>query len=236
MNGPLILEGEACLAGARLFPPLRLTLQPGKWLTLLGPSGVGKTTLLRLIAGLPVAAEFRGQITGARPAALMAQDPGLLPWATVAQNITLGPRLRGTRPDQARLQAILDQTGLADHAQKRPAQLSGGQRQRAALARALMEDRPLFLLDEPFSALDIALRHRMQDLTASLLRDHMVLMISHDPAEAARLSDHIYVLTRAGLQQVSPPADDGRLRPRPLDGPDTRRCEAELIALLMAAT
>lgn len=213
------LSGEAWIGPERLFPPLRLDLAAGEWLVLLGPSGVGKTTLLRLIGGLPVAAEFRGQITGHMPVALMAQDPGLMPWATVAANITLGATLRRETPDRARLASVLDQTGLAPHAAKRPAELSGGQRQRVALARVLMEDRPLVLLDEPFSALDIGLRLRMQDLAAGLLRGRTVMMISHDPVEAARLADRILLMTPAGLEEIAAPAGKA---PRAGDAPEVQ--------------
>ncbi len=227
----LTLNGEARINGQPLFPPLRLVLRPGEWLTLLGPSGVGKTTLLRLIGGLPVAAEFRGEVTGRRPVALMAQDPGLMPWASVAANITLGARLRRERPDRARLAGVLERTGLAPHAMKRPGQLSGGQLQRVALARALMEDRPLILLDEPFSALDVGLRLRMQDLAAELLRGRMVMMISHDPVEAARLSDRILLMSDTGLEEVAAPED---MAPRKPDAPGVTACASALLRRLVA--
>lgn len=231
-GAPLILQGCARIAGHALFPALRLMLRPGEWVVLLGPSGVGKSTLLRLLAGLPGGgAVLDGQITGARPVALMAQDPGLLPWATVAQNVALGARLRGDAPDPARIGGILARVGLSDHAQKRPAQLSGGQRQRVALARTLMEDRPLVLLDEPFSALDMRLRAEMQDLAATMLAGRMVLMVSHDPHEAARLADRICLLTAAGLTEMPPPPGKA---PRPVDDPGVLACQGRLLASLRA--
>src|SRR5690606_31081415 len=113
-----------------------------------------------------------------------------------------GALLRGHRADASLLDAILARTGVADTAAGYPPALSGGQRQRVALARTLMEDRPLVLLDEPFSALDARMRLLMQDLAARLLAGRTVLMVTHDPAEAARLADRILVLTEAGLSET----------------------------------
>ena len=229
--GTVSLSGQVRLDGRALFAPVRLVLPAGKWTALLGDYGVGKSTLLRLLAGLPIGGQFTGRIDNPQPAALMAQDPGLLPWLDVRQNAALGSRLRGTRADAARLDDILARAGLRDHAAKRPAQLSGGQRQRVALARTLMEDRPLVLLDEPFSALDMRLRLTMQDLAAELLRGRTVLMVTHDPAEAARLSDRIAVLTPTGLTLAEAPDSPA---PRLPDAPQVLACQGALMARLMA--
>lgn len=234
----ITLEGSASIDGAALFAPLRLTLAPGRWTCLLGGSGVGKSTLLRLICDLPTGARFDGSITASDAAPLpervayMAQDDLLLPWASVAENITLGARLRGQVPDAARLARILERVGLTDHAGKKPGALSGGQRQRVALARTLMEDKPVILLDEPFSALDAQTRAAMQDLAVELLQDRTVLIVTHDPAEAARLGHAILVLTPAGITACPPPAAPV---PRPVDDLDTLRCQAALLRQLREA-
>ncbi|MFE3835879.1 ABC transporter ATP-binding protein [Rhodobacteraceae bacterium PA1-206B] len=220
------------MGGKALFPPLRLELAPGGWTSLLGPSGVGKSTLLRLLAGLPIGGSFSGRILNPAPVALMAQDPCLLPWLTVRQNAALGARLRGERTDPGRLDTILTRAGLADHAAKYPAALSGGQRQRVALARTLMEDRALVLLDEPFSALDAGMRLAMQDLACALLTGRTVLMVTHDPAEAARLSDRILLLQGPGkgLSRIDAP---GTPAPRAPSDPGVLACQARLLTLLV---
>lgn len=207
----LSLKGRASIAGAPLFAPLEMALAPGGWTCLLGGSGTGKSTLLRLIAGLPTGVDFDGQIAAedgapiAPRVALMAQEHLLLPWASALDNVLLGARLRGQGADAARGREMLAAVGLEGHEAKRPGALSGGQKQRVALARTLMEDRPLVLLDEPFSALDAGTRGQMQDLAARLLAGRTVLLVTHDPAEAARLGDQILILGPGGLAAIPPP-------------------------------
>ncbi len=205
------LSGTARFGEATLFADAVLDLVPGGWTCLLGPSGAGKSTALRLIAGLETGAAFDGRIEASdgRPlagrVAYMAQDDLLLPWLDLRGNVGLGARLRGETPDWARIDALIDRLGLGPHAGKRPRSLSGGQRQRAALARTLMEDRAVVLLDEPFSALDARTRAEMQDLAAETLRGRTVLIVTHDPAEAARLGDRVHVMEHAALVEVPPP-------------------------------
>ena len=204
-KAPAVSVQQATLSYADrlLFKNLNLHLAAAQCTCLLGVSGSGKTTLLRLIAGLTsdvqgsaiVACDDAHPLPGR--IAWMAQQDLLLPWLTITDNVLLGSRLRGESvgPEQrerARIQ--LANTGLAECAQQLPGELSGGMRQRAALARTLYEDRPVVLMDEPFSALDAITRHRLQTLTAKWLTDRTVLLITHDPLEALRLGHTIYVL------------------------------------------
>lgn len=196
-----LASGGFAYGNRAVLAPFALDLTAGETVAILGSSGCGKSTLLRLIAGLlpghpsPVAAQV----------AWMAQQDLLLPWLCLLDNILLGARLRGEVPDLARAQTLLMRLGLADRADTLPASLSGGMRQRAALARTLMEDRPLVLMDEPFSALDAITRAAMQDLASDMLADRTALLVTHDPAEACRLADRIFILSGrpARLQQVA---------------------------------
>lgn len=232
------VAGSARMGPAVLFAPLKLELVTGGWTCLLGPSGVGKSTILRLIAGLEAHVQFEGTITASDGAdlatrvAVMAQDDLLFPWADVLENTCTGARLRGERPDFDRARHLLDRVGLAEHADKRPAQLSGGQRQRVALARTLMEDRPVILLDEPFSALDAKTRSQMQELAVELLCERTVLLVTHDPGEAARLGDRIAVLEQGGLTEIAPPSGPV---PRPVDDPATLAASGALLRRLREA-
>ncbi len=189
------------LGGAPVLAPCDVEVPPGRITALLGPSGSGKSTLVRLAAGLLAlpsgarvtttdGAPLRGRI------AWMAQQDLLVPWRDALGNVTFGAHLRGERPDPGRARALLAEVGLsAADAAKTPAQLSGGMRQRVALARTLMEERPVVLMDEPFSAVDAPTRHRLQDLAARLLAGRTVLLVTHDPLEALRLADRILVLS-----------------------------------------
>lgn len=234
----ITISGHATIGGKHLFDPLTLALEPGHWTCLLGGSGVGKTTILRLLAGLQSAVNFTGDITStdntpiAPRIAYMAQSDLLLPWSTVRENVMLGARLRGEKPNAEKLDEILERVYLTEHAHKKPSQLSGGQRQRVALARTLLEDKPVILLDEPFSALDAQTRARMQDLAVELLAGRTVLMVTHDPAEAARLSHSVAVLSAKGLDLVAPPKAK---IPREIDALSTLECQASLLKQLMEA-
>ncbi|SFC02519.1 ABC transporter ATP-binding protein [Tropicimonas isoalkanivorans] len=208
----ITLIGAARFGESPLFPPVRLEIDPGSWSCLLGPSGCGKTTILRLIAGLDTGVDFDGHIRASdgKPlpgrVAYMAQTDLLMPWLDVLGNVTLGARLRGETPDVEAAETLVERLGLSEHAHKRPTKLSGGQRQRVALARTLMEDRPVVLLDEPFSALDARTRAEMQDLAAETLEGRTVLLVTHDPGEAARLGDRVFLMDRTGMVEAVPPA------------------------------
>ena len=230
-----------------VFSDLNLTLGGGQWTCLLGGSGVGKTSLLRFIAGLSSGKglncsgtalcedglKLKGRI------AWMAQQDLLLPWFSVLENVTLGERLRRSpwqrskvnseRLDQAK--EILNRVGLADKLEELPQNLSGGQRQRAALARTLMENRPLVLMDEPFASLDAITRLDLQDLACELLQNRTVLLITHDPLEALRLGHQVYHLRGRPAQltdAIIPPGET----PRSLDDSDLMALQGQLLERL----
>jgi putative hydroxymethylpyrimidine transport system ATP-binding protein len=225
-------------AGAWLFDRLDFTLPAGRWTCLLGPSGVGKSSLLRLIAGLVVPDAGEVVCSDRLPLvprlAWMGQQDNLLPWLTVLGNAMLGARLRGEPPDRAAAEALLARVGLTPQRDQRPATLSGGQRQRAALARTLMEDRPVVLMDEPFSALDAITRARLQVLAARLLAGRTVLLVTHDPLEALRLGDRIHVMAGAPARLEAPIVPDGD-PPRDLHDPALLARQGELLAGLADA-
>jgi len=229
------------LGGRILFEDFRLRFAGGRWTCLLGPSGVGKTTLLRLIAGLLPGAlvvtddglELAGRL------ALMAQQDLLLPWLSALENVLLGYRLRGERWRRApelepAARAILARVGLAGREGDLPAVLSGGMRQRVALARTLMERRPVVLMDEPFSALDAVTRHRLQDLAARLLARHTVVMVTHSPLEALRLGHRILVLRGRPVRVAEVPVPESPI-PRDPGDPTLLAREAELWRELAAS-
>ncbi len=176
-------------------------LEAGARLAVIGPSGGGKSTLLSALAGFLAPAAGRilwqgqditGLAPGKRPVTMLFQDQNLFPHLTIAQNVGLGinPSLRLTAADHARVAQALDRTGLAGLGDRRPGQLSGGQQGRAALARAILRDRPLLLLDEPFAALGPALKAEMltllDEITAAA--GTTVLMVTHDPGDARRFA------------------------------------------------
>lgn len=232
------LRGTHSIEGVHLFGPVDVKLPAGQWTCILGRSGVGKSTLLRLIADLAHAGDFEGKITTSDGAALaervsfMAQSDLLLPWLSVLENTVLGARLRGQKPDMERAERLLDRVGLSHHAHKKPNALSGGMRQRTALARTLMEDRCIALLDEPFSALDASTRADMQELAAEVLADKTVLLVTHDPAEAVRLGHQIIVLTPEAARPWPPPQG---APVRDQYAPATIACQAALLAHLRQA-
>ena len=231
----LRIRGEFSHGDAILFEGLDLVLEAGHWTCLLGPSGVGKSTILRLGAGLDTVGDFKGTIesTDRRPlreqVAYMAQADLLLPWVNVRANVMLGASLRGEVRMLERADQLIREVGLGTHAEKRPHQLSGGMRQRAALARTLMEEKPLLLLDEPFSSLDARTRSEMQELAFEVLADCTVMLVTHDPGEAARIAHKVYLLTENGLYQpdvVAPPPI------RAFDDPETLNIQSRLFGAL----
>lgn len=234
--GVALLGASLRFGGTTLFADLTANFAPGSWTALLGPSGVGKSSLLRLIAGLaPPGTTGTVRASDGAPlaprVALMEQKDHLLPWATVLDNVLIGSRLRGERPDPVRARHLLGRLGLGDAAGLRPAALSGGMRQRTALARTLYEQRPVVLMDEPFSALDAPTRHRLQNEAAALLRGTTVVLVTHDPLEALRLADRILVLSGRPVRLEDVPVPPGA-PPRPVGAPGIAAAQERLLATL----
>jgi thiamine transport system ATP-binding protein len=189
--------------------PMRFSFdaQAGERLAILGPSGAGKSTLLSLIGGF--LAVDQGQlimngedhthsVPSARPVSMLFQENNLFPHLTVQQNMGLGlhPGLKLTREQQQQVTNIAEQTGLQEMLTRLPGQLSGGQRQRVALARCLLRNQPILLLDEPFSALDPALRSEMLQLVRSVCetRNITLLMVSHSLEDAQQIAPRSLVI------------------------------------------
>jgi putative hydroxymethylpyrimidine transport system ATP-binding protein len=232
--GLLLQQVSVGFGGRAVLRGLDLELAGGTLTAVLGRSGVGKSTLLRRVAGLvhgggTVVATDADTLP--ERVAFMGQSDLLLPWLTVAGNAALGARLRGEQVDQRRLGDVLRAVELNGHEQKRPAELSGGMRQRAALARTLMEDRPVVLMDEPFSSVDALTRLRLQDLSARLLKGRTVMLVTHDPWEAIRMADRIVVLAGEPAGLVFDRAPDGDA-PRAPDTSESLAMWRDLMAAL----
>lgn len=228
-----------------LFNHFSLRLPAASWTCLLGASGVGKSTLLKLLAGLPTGVDQSispGVITAedglplSGRVAYMAQQDLLMPWLTALENCLIGYRLRGQKvalAERAYVLNLLKAVGLEQAAELQITQLSGGMRQRVALVRTLLEDRPIVLMDEPFSALDVITRLNLQDLAAELLTGKTVLFVTHDPLEALRLADYIGIL-RGAPAQLSEILTINSLRPRSPQDPWLLKRQGELLELLAA--
>ncbi len=187
--------------GVEALRPTNLTVGKGAFLSLLGTSGCGKSTLLRLIAGLAPATA--GQIIwpGAAPPRLgfVFQEPTLMPWSTVRGNVGLPLRLAGmgSKERAARVDSALDLVGLSGFADHYPRELSGGMKMRVSIARALVTDPDVMLLDEPFAALDEITRFRLNNDLLDLWRKHRwtVLFVTHSVFESVYLSTRIVVMS-----------------------------------------
>ncbi|CAN5293380.1 ABC transporter ATP-binding protein [soil metagenome] len=183
-----------------------LELTPGSFTSIIGPSGCGKSTILRMLAGLE--SPDRGEIeipSGRDSLGVAFQDAALLPWADVRRNVAFPLRLRGIRGEGARVERLIDMVGLAGFATSLPAQLSGGMRQRVSIARALVTDPGLLLLDEPFGALDDLTRRRLNFELQRIwmARPMTTLMVTHGIDEAILLSDRILVMSARPGQIVA---------------------------------
>lgn len=241
MIAPAIIFDRVCLefAGKPLFQDLCLELEGGRCTCILGPSGCGKSTLLKLIAGsaaLPFTGTISldGQLPGGQQVAWMGQNDLLLPWLSLLDNVLLGARLRHevTETRRHKALALIEAAGLTGSEQALPKTLSGGMRQRGALLRTLMEERPVLLMDEPFSALDALTRVRLQNLSAKLTKGATVVLVTHDPLEALRLADRIIVLAGTPVQ-IAEIIDLDDLPPRDPGDPTVTTQYPGLLALLM---
>lgn len=204
----------------KILHTLSLSVQPGECVTLIGPSGAGKSTLFRILTGLLPCQS--GQITfparcasnqtqnvlhKKQPIAYMMQEDLLLPWRSVLDNITLaaelGPFPQSREKNIHLAHQLLCDIGLADKENCLPHELSGGMRQRVSLARALLTNRDLLLLDEPFSSLDLYLREQMHALLQSIQRQYgtTLLLITHDFRDAIHLSNRIILLQEGHFVQ-----------------------------------
>ena len=181
---------------------LNLRIEPGEFVALVGPSGCGKTTILNLAAGLLAPTAGTIECLGVplvglnAQASYLFQQDALLPWKTLEENIALAATLKG-QDGRAEARTWLERLGLQGFGDYYPAQASGGMRRRVALAQQWIPRRPLLLMDEPFSALDIHTRQRMEDELLELWDQdrRTVLFVTHDLDEAIALADAVYVLS-----------------------------------------
>lgn len=221
LDGVRIVQGDFTLQAD-------LEVAAGRRVAVIGPSGSGKSTLIGAIAGFvePQAGhmiwdgrDMTAVPPGQRPVAMLFQDGNLFPHLSVARNVGLGidPRLRLTAEQRAQVARALERVGLGGYEDRKPGEMSGGQQSRAALARVLVQGRPLMLLDEPFAALGPALKAEMLDLVAGLTEESgaTLLMVSHEPADARRIADEVILVAEgraeppvatAGLLDNPPPA------------------------------
>jgi ABC-type Fe3+/spermidine/putrescine transport system ATPase subunit len=204
----------------RVVDGISLNVPKGCFYSLLGPSGCGKTTILRMIAGFaePDAGDIllngrklNGLPPYSRPVTTVFQSYALFPHLTASQNIAFGLERRGELPGDIapKVKRMLDLVGLQEKADRLPANLSGGEKQRTALARALVVEPELLLLDEPLSALDPALRKRVRIELKQLQQKLGItfLFITHDQEEALSLSDQIAVMNKGKIEQIGKPKE-----------------------------
>ena len=197
-----------------------MTVGQGQFVSLVGPSGSGKSSLLRAAIGLqqPLAGTVDPEVTPTE-IGMLFQDDALLPWRTARDNVALGLTFRSVGRKRALVQAgyWLDRLGLTGFEHRYPRHLSGGQRKRVALAQVLALTPKLLLMDEPFSSLDAIMRSRIVQDVAHLVEEEgiSVLLVTHDLEEAIGLSDHIYLLSQGPRAHIS--SDYPVSLPRPRD-------------------
>jgi sulfonate transport system ATP-binding protein len=216
----------------RVLDDVSIRVGRGEIVALVGRSGSGKSTILRVLSGL--AGEYEGDSEVLGAPAIAFQEPRLFPWRSVRDNVRYGlTRTKLSRTEAfSRVDRALDEVGLADKAQAWPSTLSGGQAQRISLARALVAEPSLLLLDEPFGALDALTRLSMHRLLLSLWRQHEfgVLLVTHDVDEAIALADTVFVLEEGRVSHTLR-IDNPRQPPGERDR-HTDRYRLELLAQL----
>jgi NitT/TauT family transport system ATP-binding protein len=222
--------------GTEALRDFTLDVEPGSFTAIIGPNGCGKSTLLRVLAGLlrPTSGRVELGAQSPRPGdgrvSLAFQQPRLVPWLSTLENVALPLTLHAAANGEwrRRAEAALERVGLADVAELRPRQLSGGMQQRAALARALITDPPLLLLDEPFSALDALTREAFDAELQRLWIDQprTVILVTHSVSEAIALADRVVVMT-ARPGRVARLVDVPLRRPRTFDAVAPRALEIE---------
>ena len=209
---------------------INLTINDGELICLLGPSGCGKTTLLRLIAGLehPTSGEIiaNGEVvkkpSGDR--AVIFQQYSLFPWLTVLQNVTFGLEMtkQGSKEENvAAAERYLTSVGLIEFKDSYPHELSGGMKQRVAIIRSLLNHSPILLMDEPFSAVDMQNRHKLQEQLIGVWKrfENTIVFVTHDVDEAVFLSDKIVILDR-NPGRIAEIIEVGIERPRKRESPE----------------
>ncbi|MFO6445911.1 ABC transporter ATP-binding protein [Erythrobacter sp. NE805] len=220
MSGLELIDVCKSYGATRVLECVSLSIAPSEFIAFLGPSGSGKSTLLRIIAGLETldAGEVRlggaridGLAPGKRGIAMVFQHYALYPHMTVRENMAFGLVNAGVPRDEIarRIAQAADTLEIASQLDKKPGQMSGGQRQRVAIGRAIVKQPKLFLLDEPLSNLDAALRNRTRVELAQLRHrvEAALIMVTHDQAEAMTLADRIVVMNDRRIQQVGTPAE-----------------------------
>ncbi len=225
--------------GTEALADVTLDVPQGEIVAFVGGSGCGKTTMLRLIAGLEQASKGRVELDGETLNAphpgvgVIFQEPRLLPWLTVAQNIGFGLDALPRAERQARVEEALLRVGLAGYGGRWPRELSGGQAQRVAIVRALVARPKVLLLDEPFSALDAFTRASLHEHLIGLWEAHKptLLLVTHDVEEAVTLADRVIVLQPKPGRIFAEPALD---LPRPRDkvGHDFADAKRRILAAL----
>ena len=222
--------------GKKLFQDLNFDILENKSTALLGSSGVGKSTLLRCIADLEKENISNGKIVLKKGTSIawLSQENSLYPWLSILDNVQLYHHLKGRKTNQTLQKAkeLLSQVNMSEHLDKKTYELSGGQKQRVALARTLMQDANLILMDEPFSALDAITKIQLQDLTCHLLKDKTVVLVTHDPQEAIKLANHIYILRNQPVTLEKVASLQGVL-PHQLSNEKLWNLQEELIAKLL---